>query len=275
MIKDYIIMKKIFLNLTSLLLLAAVTATSANSQTFQTGNDNFTSLFTNNGSSKIISTTFSTSYLNTHSNMDSFWILVKNSSKPDTGIQLFGDFNSNIITALPYTTTNDYIVGQVRSNTIFDSHYVAPNVPWNTETKGAIIASEWLVANGDINVKDAARSIPFGYVTGKTTGKHIDLDGQSAGTISKTMDTEIGKKYTITFEHTPSPAIDNVVNPNWTEDKPFKVKIGDKEYDFVSSEDKIWTKEAITFTATSDKTDISFISGSQGDTWCSENRRIS
>ena len=238
-------MKKTFLNLTTVLFLAFVTGTNGYANTFQTGNDNFTSLFINNGNSQIVNTTFSTSYLNAHPNMDSFWLLVTNNRKPDAGIQLFGDFNSNIITALPYSTGNNYTVGQIRSNTIFDNHYVAPNIPWNTETTGSTIAAEWLVTGGDINVKDAARSIPFGYVTGKTSGKHIDLDGQSAGTISKTMATEIGKKYTITFEHTPSPAVDNVVNPNWTEDKPFKVKIGDKEYDFVSSEDKLWKKEAI------------------------------
>ncbi len=258
-------MFKASVKLSSILFLTLASVAQVNAATYKTGNDNFTLIYNEN--KEVASTFLSLNYLNSNPTMDSFSIVARSNSGNQKGIQLIGDIKTNTITAYTYNSGNSIAIGEIKNNTIFDDGIIAdPNAPWNTLTTGMDITDGWKVTNGDVNLKDAEKSIPYGHPSGKTTGKHVDLDGQSAGTISKTLATEIGETYTLTFDHIASAIIDNEYNPNWQEDKQFTLKVGDKEVDFVSEFDNKSRKtETVTFTATSESTDISFISASIGE----------
>jgi hypothetical protein len=258
-------MFKASLKLSSILFLTLASVAQVNATTYKAGNDNFTLIYNEN--KEVASTFLSLNYLNSNPSMDSFSIIARTNSDNQKGVQLIGDIKTNTITAYTYNSGNSIGIGEIKNNTIFDDGIIVnPNAPWNTLTTGMDITDGWKVTHGEVNLMDVEKSIPYGYDIGKVAGKNIDIDGESAGTISKTLATEIGETYTLTFEHIASPYVDNEFNANWKEDKQFQLKIDDVEVDFSSEfDDKKWKTETVTFTATSELTDISFISASIGE----------
>jgi hypothetical protein len=258
-------MSKIALSFSSIVLLTLASVQASNATTYKTGNNNFS--LTYNNETEVVNTTLKPSFLQKNPNMDSFWLVATPNDVPQKGVKLIGDLKNNIITAYTYTAGSKINHGEVVSDTIFDNGVINdPTAPWNTIPTGQNITDGWTVLSGDVNLKDAFKSIGVGHGVNKTSGKHIDLDGQTQGIIGKTLATEAGKTYTLTFEHTASPIDDSAYNKNWLPNKPLTLKVDDKEFEFTSKfiESGTWKRETVTFTATSDETDISFISGNTG-----------
>ncbi len=120
-------------------------------------------------------------------------------------------------------------------------------------TSGSSIGN-WTVSSGNVDlVGTSFQSSPLG-------GRSIDLNGTSAGAISQTLSTAVGKQYQVLFN----------VSGNWSSGettKDFRVAAGGVSQDYSlsqptgwSTSNMLWSGRSMTFTAASTSTVLDFVS---------------
>ncbi len=121
---------------------------------------------------------------------------------------------------------------------------------WDTYERGQEVIDGWYsTGDGQVEIGQAHN---YGLPESPTkASQYLELNGHSAGILSKNLPTSSGKKYTLSFNHGNRSGGDDI--------KDFAVKIGDQIFDFSTGDRGTWKNETIEFTPTSDNTEISFI----------------
>jgi choice-of-anchor C domain-containing protein len=139
------------------------------------------------------------------------------------------------------------------TNLIQNGHFIGPNPNGSFVTVGAGSSAipEWDVLAGNVDWIQ-------GYWAGSDgDGFSIDLNGTTQGTIGQSIDTVIGKHYTLTFDIAANPDFSGlrvaIVGANGT--------IGVENYSLNQGQPVAWSPRALGFTANSTSTLITFSSG--------------
>ena len=161
-----------------------------------------------------------------------------------------------------FDSVHGAVIGKPYTKTVAVTKFeeFMPVGSWNTLGNNANVGDGWNVTGGDVNLVNAALA-PH---AGKTSGNYVDLDGESAGSMTKSIPTVIGRQYQVTFTVSAPSYDDSSYNTSWTAEKPFSVKVAGTQTNFKASDTSKWVTQTVTFKATSTKTDVSFISQSQG-----------
>lgn len=138
--------------------------------------------------------------------------------------------------------------GQVL-DTGFDSLQIKSASRWDLYQNGQEVIAGWSsTGTGEVEVGE---NHLYGLPPSPTNSKNVvELNGYSAGTLSKKMKTIVGQEYTISFNHGN--------RSGGGQNKQFSVQIGNNTTDFTTSTPQSWKGETLTFTATSSETNISF-----------------
>lgn len=114
---------------------------------------------------------------------------------------------------------------------------------------GAELIDGWYVSDGtaDIHNGEALNWYDDGSIN------HIDLDGNTPGTISKDLYTIPGQTYVVTFDYAKHPAAADLV-------REFTLSGGDSSETFTAEAIRSWDSGTFEFTATSGESTVSFTS---------------
>ncbi len=118
---------------------------------------------------------------------------------------------------------------------------------YDVYSAGKTIGDGWTVTSGTVDIHSAK----FKFLNGTATD-HIDLDGDTPGSMAKTIPTIIGQEYTVTFDY--------ARNPYGSQDRKFTFSDGKNATQITATSTSAWTNKTITFKATSNSTTLSFTS---------------
>ena len=168
-------------------------------------------------------------------------------------------FKTNLMAAAVAAVTL-VVAGSAGAATIVNGGFAGPDAPdggFQTVGVSTGVIPGWTVSSGNVDW------IKGYWQSSDGDGFSVDLNGDQPGAISQTIDTEIGKTYTLTFDMSGNP-------DNGSDLRLILADTGGDPTTFaynldVSSNSRgtmNWTPQSLNFTATGAATTITFASGS-------------